>query len=192
VIRSNHYEAAFEAYLRAHQVGFIPVDEAKRSQFGGEAVKSADFIVVGPDHLKLVVDVKGRRFPCGTSIKPRKNWQNWATESDITSLMFWAKMLGSEYRGVLAFVYHIDARFHFPEGTPDLFVFRERTYLIRAVSVLAYRQRMQPRSRKWNTVFLRNADFRDLVKPFSLFLTSDVLEPDERENSPLKTPPSAS
>ena len=31
--RDNHYEAAFEAYLRARQVPYVAVDETKRSRW---------------------------------------------------------------------------------------------------------------------------------------------------------------
>ena len=63
--RSNHYEAAFEAYLRARRLGYVAVDEAHRSTLDDEPVKSLDFIVHGADGSKLLVDVKGRRFPTG-------------------------------------------------------------------------------------------------------------------------------
>ncbi|MFO0848630.1 MAG: HYExAFE family protein [Gemmataceae bacterium] len=168
--RSNHYEAAFEAFLRDRRVGFIPVDEAKRSLLGDADVKSLDFIVVGPDSARLVVDVKGRKFPGGSSEQPRPVWQNWSTEEDIDGLDRWAAHLGPGFRGVLAFVYHIQPPFELPAGTPDLFTFRDRTYLMRAVDAAAYRAHMKPRSRRWATVHLGTADFRRLVRPFTAFL----------------------
>ena len=52
VKRNNHYEAAFEAYLRACRVPYVAVDEAKRSLLaGGDSVKSLDFIVTGLNGL---------------------------------------------------------------------------------------------------------------------------------------------
>ena len=69
MIRSNHYEAAFEAYLRSRGVGFVAVDEARRSLLGATDVKSLDFIIVGPESSKLVVDVKGRKFPGGSLLR---------------------------------------------------------------------------------------------------------------------------
>ncbi len=68
--RDNHYEAAFEWFLRDRGVGFVAVDEARRSLFDDESVKSLDFIIVGPRDAKLVVDVKGRQFPGGSADKP--------------------------------------------------------------------------------------------------------------------------
>jgi hypothetical protein len=170
MIRSNHYEAAFEAYLRSLGVGFISVDEAKRSLLDGEDVKSVDFVVVGPQTAKLVVDVKGRKYPGGDPAGPRRAWQNWAMHEDVDGLTRWAAQFGAEFRGVLAFVYCIAPNYTFPDDTPDLFVFRDRTYLMRAVGVAEYRRLMRPRSRRWQTVHLRTADFRRVVRPFSCFL----------------------
>lgn len=174
--RSNHYEAAFEAYLRHHRVAFVAVDEAKRSLLGDGHVKSLDFIVVGPDSAKLVVDVKGRRFPGGPVDSPRKVWQNWSTADDLDGLDQWSVHFGPEFRGVLAFVYHIEAPFALPPSTPDQFAFHGNTYLMRAVSAAEYRTAMKPRSQRWGTVHLPTADFRRLVRPFSAFLAPSGIE----------------
>lgn len=176
--RTNHYEAAFEAFLRDRLVGFIPVDEAKRTLLDGEDVKSLDFIIVGPSSAKLVVDVKGRRFPGGRADNPRKVWQNWSTQDDLDGLTRWAAHFGPSFRGVLAFVYHIGPAFALPAGTPDVFVHRDRTYLVRGVTAADYRDRMRPRSHRWGTVHLSTADFRKLVRPFSDYLRAD----DDRES----------
>jgi hypothetical protein len=168
--RDNHYEAAFEAYLRAKGVGFVAVDEARRTLLDDAEVKSLDFIVVGPNDARLVVDVKGRRFPGGTAERPVKAWQNWSTLEDVDGLERWAVVLGPWFRGVLAFVYHIVPPFALPADTPDAFAFHHSTYLIRAVAVADYRQEMRQRSRRWGTVHLSAESFRRLVRPFSEFL----------------------
>jgi hypothetical protein len=156
MIRSNHYEAAFEAYLRDRGVGFVAVDEAKRSTLGDVAVKSLDFIVVGPESARLVVDVKGRKFPGGTADAPRKVWQNWADAEDVSG--------------------QIVPPFTLPDDTPDQFLFRGKRYLMRAVPALEYRERMKRRSPRWGTVHLPSADFRELVRPFSELL--ELVEPE--------------
>ena len=168
--RDNHYEAAFEAFLRERRVGFVAVDEAKRSLLGdgGAAVKSVDFIVVGA--ARLVVDVKGRRFPGGPPDAPRKVWENWASADDLAGLARWAAHLGEGYRGLLAFCYQIASPFALPEGTPDSFEFRGKTYLMRAVLAADYLPAMRTRSARWGTVHLGAADFRRLVRPVSEFL----------------------
>jgi hypothetical protein len=170
MIRSNHYEAAFEAFLRDREVSFVAVDEAKRSTLGDALVKSLDFIIVGPESSRLVVDVKGRKFPGGTPENPRRIWQNWAEEEDISGLIRWAKHFGPDFRGVLAFVYEIVPPFSLPEDTPDQFLFRNRRYLMRAIPADEYRLEMKPRSPRWGTVHLPSAAFRDLVRPFTELL----------------------
>ncbi|MFL5243819.1 MAG: HYExAFE family protein, partial [Gemmataceae bacterium] len=60
--RSNHYEAAFEAYLRWHRYCYVAVDETRRAVLGETRVKNLDFIVYGEPDARLLIDVKGRRF----------------------------------------------------------------------------------------------------------------------------------
>jgi len=45
-IRSNHYEAAFEAYIRALRVPCVAIDEARRAIFGEDGVKNPDFCCI--------------------------------------------------------------------------------------------------------------------------------------------------
>ena len=52
---------------------------------------------------------------------------------------------------------------------PDLWAWRGRQWLIRAISVSTYRQHMRSRSPKWATVALPAAAFRALVRPFQEF-----------------------
>jgi hypothetical protein len=184
--RDNHYEAAFEWFLRDRGVGFVAVDEARRSLLGDESVKSLDFIIVGPHDAKLVVDVKGRQFPGVSGGKLRKVWQNWAEAEDIDGLERWAERFGPAFRGVLAFVYHVLPCVELPPDTPDLFAFRDHTYLARGVEVGEYRARMKRRSPRWDTVHLPAADFRELVRPFSWFLnrlTAEDAKNAERKQS---------
>jgi hypothetical protein len=166
----NHYEAAFEAYLRQRGVAVVPVVEARRSYLDAEGVKSPDFIVVGPNDAKLVIDVKGRKFGSSKGGKPRHIWQNWCEREDVVSLSRWAERLGDGFRGVLAFVYDLDLNVDLPANTPDVFVFRGRVYLLRGVPVGDYRAHMRTRSPRWRTVHLATDDFRRLVKPMSHFL----------------------
>ncbi len=175
--RDNHYEAAFEAFLRGCGVAVVPIDEARRSYLDADEVKSPDFIVVGSDDAKLVVDVKGRKFPGGPPGKPRKVWENWSTRDDIDGLTRWAARLGSGFRGVLAFVYDLQPTVALPADTPDVFPFRDHTYLIRGVSAADYATSMRGRSPRWRTVHLPTAAFRQLVRPFTHFLAGGRAEP---------------
>lgn len=170
--RDNHYEAAFEWFLRDRGHAVVPVVEARRSYLDEEEVKSPDFLVVGQVDSRLVVDVKGRQFPSLTGGKPHRTWQNWTTAGDVDGLSRWSGRLGEGFQGVLAFVYHVLPSVALPEGTPDLFTFRSRLYLARGVHVEDYRLHMKARSPRWGTVDLATADFRRLVKPFSEFVTA--------------------
>ena len=175
----NHYEAAFDAYLRERGCGVVPVVEARRSYLDADEVKSPDFIVVAPRDAKLVVDVKGRKFPgTGKGGKPRNVWHNWCEREDVDSLIRWADRFGGGFRGVLAFVYHLAPHVEMPADTPDLFAFRGRMYLLRGVCATAYRSHMRTRSPRWGTVHVLTDDFRELVKPISHFLApaADVVE----------------
>jgi hypothetical protein len=183
--RDNHYEAAFEAFLRDQGVTVVAVDEARRSYLDEDAVKSPDFLVVGPTDARLVVDVKGRRFPGGSETSPRKVWQNWSTRDDIDGLDRWAKRFGYGFRGVLAFVYHILPWVELPPATPDRYEFRDRVYLLRGVLVSDYRLAMRTRSPRWGTVHLPTTAFRRLVKPFSVFLTNSRPEPAGNQTVPI-------
>jgi hypothetical protein len=172
--RGNHYEAAFEAYLRERRLAYIAVDEAKRATLGDEPVKSLDFIVHGPDGPRLLIDVKGRRYPGGTAANPRRVWENWYTQDDVTGLERWQARFGAGYLGLLVFVYRLAPTVRLPVNTPDVWAWRERRYLLRAVTVADYRRRMRVRSPKWGTVCLTCEAFREVVRPFSAFTRSET------------------
>src|SRR4051812_28411345 len=86
--RDNHYEAAFEAYLRDRCLPYVAVDEAKRSRMGAGSLKSLDFIVSPAGQGSWLVDVKGRRFPSG---EQKQYWKNWSTRDDLFSLAQWER-----------------------------------------------------------------------------------------------------
>jgi hypothetical protein len=167
--RSNSYEAAFEAFLQEQRLCYVAVDETRRAMMGESRVKSLDFIVYGSCGSKLVVDVKGRRFPGGPPERPRRVWENWASREDVEALERWAALFGPDYVGLLAFTYHLAPTVELPEDTPDVWCWRGRRYLLRAVPVADYRREMRTRSPKWETVHLPCQTFRDLVQPLSHF-----------------------
>jgi hypothetical protein len=168
--RSNHYEAAFEAYLRASRLSYVAVDEARRTELDDEPIKSLDFIVSTRD-ARLLVDVKGRRFPGGPEDRPRRTWENWSTREDLDALARWEECFAG-YLGLLVFVYHVLPVVDLPLGTPDQLFWRGRRYLIRAVPADEYRQAMRVRSPRWGTVHLSHTSFRELVRPFRDFVWS--------------------
>ena len=48
----------------------VAVDESRVSTFEDEPIKSLDFIVYGPEDVRLLIDVKGRKFPTGGVAAP--------------------------------------------------------------------------------------------------------------------------
>jgi hypothetical protein len=56
-----------------------------------------------------------------------------------------------------------------PDDVDDLFRFRGRRYLFRAVEVSEYRAHMRVRSPRWDTVDLPCDAFRRIVQPLSYF-----------------------
>jgi hypothetical protein len=167
--RSNHYEAAFEAYLQWHRLCYVAVDETRRAMLGDLRVKSLDFIVHGEGRARLLVDVKGRRFPAGPDHRQRRVWECWSTREDVSGLERWTELFGPGYRGLLVFAYHLLPCVIVSAETADLWSWRGRRYLLRAVPAEEYRRHMRRRSPKWGTVSLPGAVFRELAQPFQAF-----------------------
>ncbi|HEV3448643.1 MAG TPA: HYExAFE family protein [Gemmataceae bacterium] len=177
--RSNHYEAAFEAYLQHHRLCYVAVDETRRAMLGDLRVKSLDFVVYGDAGARLLIDVKGRRFPTGPSHRLRRVWESWSTQDDISGLEQWTSLFGPGYQAVLVFVYHVLPVVTLPDDVPDLWTWHGRRYLLRGVPAEQYRVHMRVRSPKWATVGLPGAVFRDLVQPFQDFTRRPVGACDE-------------
>jgi hypothetical protein len=173
--RSNHYEAAFEAYMQWQRLCYVAVDESRRSMMGEEKVKSLDFIVYGPEGSRLLIDVKGRRFPTGNPEKLRRVWECWSTRGDIEGLERWTAMFGPTYQGVLVFTYHLLPAVDVPEEVEDLFTWHGRRYLFRAIAASDYRRHMRVRSPRWDTVTLPRGVFRELVGPLRQFTHAAAL-----------------
>ena len=161
--RTNHYEAAFEAYLRQKSTPYVAVDEAKRALFAQAKLKSFDFVVYSKTGRNLLVDVKGRkaRGPGATA------WQTWATETDVADLAQWQEVFGEGFCGLFCFVYWVDDPL---APVPQMFEFRDRWYLLMGVDLREYREHMRRRSEKWQTVALSAEDFRQLARPLDAWL----------------------
>jgi hypothetical protein len=174
--RHNHYEAAFEAYLRSRTIPYVAVDESRRSLMGDETLKSLDFIV-SPQRAQgrcasargwsWLVDVKGRRFSSGAR---RKLWNNWSTSDDLRSLARWEELFGEQFRGLLVFAYNVDGDLA-PLPPELLFEHRGGLYGFVAISLDLYTAWAKRLSPKWDTVSMPTDRFRELARPADAFFS---------------------
>lgn len=167
-IRTNHYDRAFEEFLRARGTPHVVVDEQRRALLASESLKSMDFIVHSPRGANLLVDVKGRRFPSGGEGRGG-TWENWATEDDLRSLMHWEGIFGNGFLALLVFAYEVvDARF--ADRFASLFVFRDRSYGFFGVEAREYCDVIRRRSASWGTVSAARGDFLRIRRSIDEFL----------------------
>ena len=166
--RSNPYEAAFEAFLKEQGLCYVAVDETRRAVLGDIPVKNLDFIVLGPTGAKLLVDVKGRRFPGGPADKPRYVWESWAMRDDVDGLTHWQSLFGADYQPLFAFMYRVMPTVTLADS-PDLWRYKDELYLFRAVTLDEYRKHMRRASPKWGTVGLPKGTFEQIARPFRYF-----------------------
>lgn len=166
--RDNHYESAFEAYLRERHVAYVAVDEKRRSLVAADVtLKNLDFIVSPTDSVSLPLDVKGRRFPSGQRTK--QYWRNWSTWDDLESLAHWQDKLAPGSCALLVFAFHVVGP-RSPVPVERLFEFSERWYAFLAVRVADYIQFARPLSARWQTVSMPARLFRQAAFSFDELL----------------------
>lgn len=165
--RANHYEAAFEAYVRALRVPCVAVDEAKRAISGDDGLKNPDFLLYPGRGLNLVVEVKGKR---GKTAVGRRAWENWVTIDDLDGLVRWQAMFGPGFRSLFSFVYAETApSFPLPPGDGS-FMFRNRLYRFWALELDDYVRHLRSRGPAWRAVAMARAEFRKRVRPLDEWL----------------------
>ncbi len=163
--RDNHYEAAFEEFLRVRRIPYVAVDETKRSLLAEGSLKSLDFIVTARGG-RLLIDVKGRRFPSGGQ---KQYWRNWSTQDDLRSLAQWERVFGGGFHGVFVFAYQIVGELA-PLPSEQLFCYRKGLYGFVAIPLTNYAAHARQISPKWETVAMPCAMFRRLAAPLEAFL----------------------
>lgn len=159
----QHYERAFEAYLRRARLPYVLVDDAKRAILPkGAAIglvgedgrtrrlKSFDAVVYGPERHALI-EVKGRRVDLRRGGSGRR--ECWTTTEDIRSLTIWQRLFGEPFEAVLVFMHWLEGPVP-RAGHRDLLHHGGRVYTHRAVRVSTYSAEMRVRSPKWGTVDL--------------------------------------
>lgn len=170
--RDNHYEVAFEAYLRERTIPYVAVDETRRSlttpvsQAAADqpkSLKSLDFIVSPPNPTgrSWLVDVKGRRFPTGRS---KQYWKNWSTADELSSLAHWERLFAGQFQSLLVFAYNVVGdRAPLPAG--QLFEFRGSLYGFLGIRLDHYAGWSKVLSPRWQTVTIPAKQFRALARP---------------------------
>jgi hypothetical protein len=170
--RDNHYELAFEAYLRQRRIPYVAVDETRRSLTpppGTDAplqsLKSLDFIVSpcagNGAGRSWLVDVKGRRFPTGRS---KQYWKNWSTADELRSLAHWERLFAGQFQALLVFAYNVVGD-QAPLPPEQLFEFRGSLYGFLGIRLDHYAGWSKPLSPRWQTVTIPAKQFRALARP---------------------------
>jgi len=166
MIRSNHYEAAFEEYLRQQRTAYVAVDESRRALLKEVSLKSMDFIVYCESSTNLLVDVKGRKCLKGRS------WENWATVEDIQGLTEWQQVFGSDFRSLLVFAYELIGDFS-SEPSHSLVSYQSKRYAFYGVWLDEYSKAMKQRSVSWQTVWVAKQQFQQCRFPMGQLFHKD-------------------
>jgi len=164
MLRANHYDCAFESYLRTCRVPYVAVNETKRAVLPETSLKSLDFLVNAVPGQTWLVDVKGRIGP-----KLQGIGENWVTADDLESLGEWQKIFGASARALIVFAYWKPAPFPGTDST-SLFFDQGRWYDFFGVWADEYRVGVQVRSPSWGTVGLRRAAYSRLRFPLTNLL----------------------
>lgn len=175
VLRSNTYEAAFEAYLLRLRFPYLATDERRRAPDGAASLKSPDFVLQPRPGVFYVVDVKGRRFPSG--VRNPQYWRNWTTREDVASLTKWEDRFGAEASAWFVFAYRVLGD-RAPTAPQDLFPHRGELFgfvAIRLAHYLAHARRLSP---KWDTIAMPTATFRRLAIPVRRWLAPESALPE--------------
>jgi len=168
--RDNHYEAAFEEYLRARKHPYVAVDEKRRSLLGAESLKSVDFIVSPGLGGSWLIDVKGRHFPAG---RQKQYWRNWSTRDDLRSLWRWERLFGERFAGLFVFAFMVVGD-RSPVPAEELFAFRDHYYGFIGIRAADYLRASRQLSAKWDTVAVSAQQFRELAAPVEWFFQHGV------------------
>ncbi|UCG32067.1 MAG: HYExAFE family protein [Phycisphaerales bacterium] len=162
---SRHYEAALEGFLKDHQTPYVALDETRRVIFAGARLKSFDFLIYPSSGAKLIVDVKGRKFPY-TSGSTRRYWENWISRADLDGLTQWQSAFGEGYRAALVFAYWLSGP---PERWPagPVHTHDEQLYVFLYSDIAEYARHARQRSGKWDTVSVPGKAFRQMVHPLA-------------------------
>ncbi len=165
---ANHYEGAFENWLRDRQVEYIRADEHERIGPRSRSVKNFDFLLYPQSDRRIIAEVKGRTFH-GTSLTGMTGLECWVTLDDVESLQTWQEVLGPEHEAVFVFAYRIEQVDVDLDGREALSFGSDR-YVFFYLRLADYRRAMKRRSPKWRTVTLPAKAFRQHARELASLL----------------------
>lgn len=164
----EHYERAFETWLRDRKIPYLSVEQLRRSSDREGPIKNFDFLVhCGSRHY--IVDVKGRRFP-QTSRGRETWWENWIHYGDLEGLFAWEKHFGEGYEGLLVYCYWLQLPACDESVTRTASV-DGRDYLIVAIEAKRFAENCRKRSAKWQALSIPAKTFTSLIRPIDRFFT---------------------
>ncbi|TET35050.1 MAG: hypothetical protein E3J72_13015 [Planctomycetota bacterium] len=171
--KANHYELAFEDYLRGRGLTYIATSEVRRAlTVGGpedpRKIKNPDFIVTTPQRENALVDVKGKQLPYVDRKTPNA-WENWLKGDDLEALEFWEESFGRNFIGLIVFAYWIrEAKYakHFDY----LHAFGGKKYGLLALSRAEYAKYYRRRSARWDTFSIPIRIFRRIARPITDYI----------------------
>ncbi len=154
----NHYERAFENWLRDNHIQYLAVDEQKRATFASSKIKTFDFLLYPPNGQIIIAEVKGRKFK-GDSFAKLTGLECWVTTEDIDGLTGWQQVFGPDHQAIFVFAYKVDNIDVDFDGR-DFYDYSRNRYVFFCVKLDDYRKYMKRRSPKWQTVTLPADKFR--------------------------------
>jgi len=162
----EHYERAFETWLRERRVPYLSVEQLRRPADEKGPIKNFDFLVhSGPQHY--IVDVKGKRFP-QVSRGKESYWENWIHYADLEGLFAWEDHFGEGYEALLVYCYWLQV----PPGEDTVkktVTVGDRDYLIVGVNARTFAENSRKRSARWRALSVPTKTFTTLIRPIDRF-----------------------
>jgi hypothetical protein len=154
----NHYEKAFECWLKDNGIQYLAVDQQKRTAFSRSKIKSFDFLFYTADKRAFIAEVKGRKFK-GKNFSAFGTLPNWVTSDDISGLESWAAIFSNRYSELFVFAYDLENIDVETDGR-EIFECFDKRYVFMAVKLSDYLAGASLRSIKWKTLHLSAEYFK--------------------------------
>ena len=159
----RHYEMAFEDFLAAEGVAYVPVSGTQRQAFRLASLKSFDFVVWPAQGPNWLVDVKGRQSRTG-------RLENWVTTADLEGLARWQQVFGAGFVGMFVFAYLIGDPSKWSHQQAPLHDYADKYYSFWAITVEDFNRLAKRRSARWKTCSVPAGRFKEVARPVAEWL----------------------